>query len=172
MENVRIETGADITLKDYRGWHFFLYYLNGMTGILNTLGVIAITAISVFIIAHKAMTGDWHFKFAEIAMLVMDVYMLSVPAVIFYDTKENFGSEKFKAENGKLTITPESIEMASENGNARITWDTVGRAYVTRAAIYLEYAKFTAVIIPKRFLKDKQEQELISIIKSKGKIKK
>ena len=169
MNSIRLETGADYSLKEYRDWHFFLYYGNGITGILNTLGVIAITLITASILAGKVMSGDWHFKFIEIAMMVMDVYMLSIPVVIFYDTKENFSAEKYRAENGRLIITPESIEMSSATGNARTTWDRINKAYITKKAIYLEYGKFTAVIIPKRMLKNEEEQNLIKLIREKVK---
>lgn len=169
MNEIKIETGADYSLKEYRDWHFFLYYGNGMTGLLNTIGVIAITLITASILTGKAMSGDWHFKFVEIAMMVMEVYMLSIPAVIFYDTKENFASEKYRAENGKLIITPESIEMVSETNNARTTWERIYKVHITKKAIYLEYAKFTAIIIPKRMLKNDDEQKLIQLIREKVK---
>ena len=170
MDSTRIETGADYTLKEYRDWYFFIYYGNGITGVLNTLGLIAITVIAGFILANKALSGIWHFKFIEIAMIAMDLYMFSIPAVILYDTKESFSSDKFRAENGKLLITSDSIEMSSPAGSARITWQAVKKAYITKKAVYLEYSKFNAVIIPKRMLKNEEEQDLVKLVREKVKV--
>jgi hypothetical protein len=172
MSGIKIELNADYTLKDFRDFHFFLYYGNGITGLLNTAGLIIITLIAASILAHKVVVNDWHFKFIEIAMIAMDLYMWSVPFVIFSDTKENFGSDKFRAAGGKLVITPDSIEMTSETGNARITWETVAKVYTTGKAIYLEYSKFNAVIIPKRMLKPGEEQALKDLIREKVSLRK
>src|ERR1035437_2921082 len=170
MTATRIQTSADYTLKEYREWHFFLYYGNGITGILNTLGLIVITAIAGFILANKALSGIWHFKFIEIAMIAMDLYILSIPAVILYDTKESFSSDKFRAENGKLLIRSDSIEMSSPIGSARITWQAVNKAYITKKHVYLEYSKFNAVIIPKRMLKNGDGQDLVKLVSEKVKV--
>jgi hypothetical protein len=135
------------------------------------VGVIAITFFTGFILASKAVSGVWHFKFVEIAMMAMDVYMLSVPFIIFYDTKKNISNERFRAEGGKLVITPENIQMVSESGSVTMSWQKIYKAHITGKGIYLEYDKLTAVIIPKRMLKEGDREQLIKLIKEKVKAK-
>ena len=167
MAGVKIEVPADYTLQEYRDYHFFLYYGNGITGVLNVIGAIAITGFAAMILIGKAMSGDWHFKFVEIAMLVMEAYILSVPFIILADTKQTLTEDKYRSENGKLVITPESIELASDTSGARITWEKISRAYITKKAIYLEYSKLNAVIIPKRMLENDVEQNLVKLVREK-----
>lgn len=167
MSDIRIETGSDYNMKEYRDWHFFLYYGNGITGILNTLGVIIVTAITASIFAGKIMSGNYHFKFTEIAMIAMDIYLLSIPFIIIYDTKDSISEEKFRSDGGKLIFTSGGIEIVTATGGTKIAWETITKVHITKKAFYLQYTKFNAIIVPRRMLKDDGEQNMVQLIKEK-----
>ena len=164
---------VQLTLDDYRKWHFDLLYGNVRRGI-TIAGLAVFFAIFGFYIMGVTNAGKPISSGLIYLALFIVFLVIFIPVSLYFRTKSHFESDKLIQEEQNYQIDENGVKAKSEYGNSDIPWDKVYGAHLNKKYITIALSKSRMYLLPARFFEGEQMQELSELLKNtlpKSKVK-
>jgi len=164
---------VQLTLDDYRKWHFDLLYGNVRRGILIA-GLTVFFAIFGFYVV-MATGGGRPVSTGLIYLALFIVFLvIFIPASLYFRTKSHFESDKLIQEEQSYQIDESGVKAKSEYGSSDVPWDKIYGAHLNKKYITIALSKSRMYLLPARFFEGEQMQEMAELLKNtlpKSKVK-
>jgi hypothetical protein len=164
---------VQLTLEDYRKWHFDLLYGNIRRGILIVGLTIFFACFGFYVVL--ATGGGRPVSTGLIYLALFTVFLLIfIPVSLYFRTKKHFESDKLIQEEQSYQIDADGVKVKSEYGNSAIPWDKIYGAHLNKKYITIAMSISRMFLLPARFFEEGQMAELAELLKNtlpKSKVK-
>jgi hypothetical protein len=164
---------VQLTLDDYRKWHFDLLYGNVRRGILIAGLTIFFACFGFYVVL--ATGGGRPISTGLIYIALFIVFLLVfIPVSLYFRTKKHFDSDRLIQEEQNYQIDADGIKVKSEYGNSNIPWDKIYGAHLNKKYITIALSISRMFLLPARFFEEGQMAELAELLKNtlpKSKVK-
>jgi hypothetical protein len=164
---------VQLTLEDYRKWHFDFLYGNMRRGITIAGLTVFFACLGFYFVI--ATSGGRTVSTGLIYLALFIVFLvIFIPASLYFRTKKHFESDKLIQEEQDYQIDEKGVKAKSEYGSSDIPWDKVYGAHLNKKYITIALSISRMFLLPARFFEEGQMQELGELLKGvlpKGKVK-
>jgi YcxB-like protein len=138
-----------LELKDYRSLNFSFLY-GGRRGKIYIIVILTLSLICGYNLKYLFNFGMELKIFNLMLPLLIVIFIAINPVLIYFQTKNNFKSNKFLNAVQNYSFNENGFTVNSDSSNSVISWDNIFLVRENKNYLFIFIAKNNAFILPKK----------------------
>ena len=164
MESLNV--AIQISFKDFLNFQL-IHLRKRMLPFLIILALMLISSLYSFFFLDSATITEWMSP-----MIIFLIFPSAFFCLIYFNAKKSFNSDSFIRKEHVYNFSKEKLRVTTENSDLNLDWKDIYRYFNTKHNFIVYLSPQKALIIPKRFLQDAEQNFVLSLFQSEIKPKK